>query len=61
MNQRLYDTLDKLSKLPDKFIDTKVILIALTFQCSILYGAVAVAQLNAVNACITPIPSSLVK
>jgi hypothetical protein len=61
MNQRLYDTLDKLSKLPEKFIDTNVILVALTIQFFVLYGAVAVAQLNAVNACITPIPSSLVK
>jgi hypothetical protein len=61
MNQKLYDTLDKLSKLPEKFININVILVALMIQFFVLYGAVAVAQLNAVNACITPIPSSLVK
>jgi hypothetical protein len=61
MNQRLYDTLDKISKLPDKFIDTNVILVALLLQFLLIYGGIAVAQLKIVNSCIVPIPSSLVK
>jgi len=47
--------------LPDKIVDTRAVFIAQLTMCVFLYGAIAVAQLNVVNRCIVPLPSSFVK
>lgn len=63
MNKQSLDNfnvwLEKVAKLPDKFIDTNLIMLVQTIYFLIIFGAIAVNQLTVVNRCIVPIPSSL--
>ena len=58
---RLNFYIERLAILPDKVIDTKVVLLVQLLICFIVYASIQAAQLSIVNRCIVPIPSSFTK
>lgn len=56
--ERLNFYAERLAMLPDKFIDTRVVLLVQLLICFIVYSSIQAAQLNIVDRCIVPIPSS---
>lgn len=59
--ERLDSYAETVAKLPDKFIDTRVILLVQLLICLICYSSIQAAQLTIVDRCIVPIPSSFIK
>ena len=56
--ERLDFYLENLSKLPDKFIDTRLVLFVQLLICLLCYGSIQAAQLTIIDRCVFPIPSS---
>jgi hypothetical protein len=54
----LYDTADKYQELPNKFVDTRFVLLFQVIFCLITYSAIVTAQMSVVNSCVFPLPSS---
>jgi hypothetical protein len=59
--ERLNFYAERLAILPDKVIDTKVVLLVQLLICFIVYASIQAAQLSIVDRCIVPIPSSFIK
>jgi len=59
--ERLNFYTERLAILPDKVIDTKVVLLVQLLICFIVYTSIQAVQLSIINRCIVPIPSSFVK
>ncbi len=56
--ERLDYYAESISKLPDKFIDTRVVLLVQLLICLICYSSIQAAQLTIIDRCLAPIPSS---
>jgi len=56
--ERLDSYAESVAKLPDKFIDTRLVLLVQLLICFICLTCIQAAQLNIVDRCIAPIPSS---
>lgn len=56
----LYDTAEKYQELPNKFVDTRFVLLFQVIFCLITYSAIVTAQMRVVNSCVFPLPSSFI-
>jgi hypothetical protein len=56
--ERLNFYLERIALLPDKTIDTRVVLLVQLLICFITYTSIQAAQLALIDRCIVPIPSS---
>jgi hypothetical protein len=56
----LYDTAERSQKLPNKFIDTRFVLLFQVIFCPITYSAIVTAQMRVVDNCVFPLPSSFI-
>ena len=55
------DAVDKYQQLPNKFVDTRFVLLFQVIFCLITYSAIVTAQMSVVNSCLVPLPSSFIK
>jgi hypothetical protein len=56
----LYDTAEKYQELPNKFVDTRFVLLVQVIFCLITYSAILTAQMRVVDSCVFPLPSSFI-
>lgn len=56
----LYDTVERYQKLPNKFVDTRFVLLFQVIFFPITYSAIVTAQMRVVNSCVFPLPSSFI-
>ena len=54
----LYDTAERYQELPNKFVDTRFVLLFQVIFCLITYSAIVTAQMSIINSCVVPLPSS---
>ena len=59
--ERLNSYVERVAVLPDKVIDTKLILMVQLVICLIVYSSIVTAQMRIVDRCILPLPSSFIK
>lgn len=59
--ERLNSYVERVAVLPDKVIDTKLILMVQLVICLVFYSSIVTAQLRIVDRCIVPLPSSFIK
>jgi hypothetical protein len=52
------DAVDKYQQLPNKFVDTRFVLLFQVIFCLITYAAIVTAQIKVVDSCVFPLPSS---
>lgn len=55
------DAVDKYQQLPNKFVDTRFVLLFQVIFCLITYAAIVTAQIKVVDSCVLPLPSSFIK
>jgi len=55
------DTVDRYQQLPNKFVDTRFVLLFQVIFCLITYAAIVTAQIKVVDSCVLPLPSSFIK
>jgi len=55
------DAVDKYQQLPNKFVDTRFVLLFQVIFCLITYAAIVTAQTKVVDSCVFPLPSSFIK
>jgi len=55
------DAVDKYQQLPNKFVDTRFVLLFQVIFCLITYAAIVTAQTKVVDSCVFPFPSSFIK
>lgn len=53
-----YDTAERYQKIPNKFVDTRFVLLFQVIFCLITYSAIVTAQMSVVNSCVFRLPSS---
>jgi hypothetical protein len=59
--ERLNSYVERVAVLPDKVIDTKLLLMVQLVICLIVYSSILAAQMRIVDRCIVPLPSSFIK
>ncbi len=57
----VYATAERYQQLPNKFVDTRFVLLVQVIFCLITYAAIVTAQLKVVDSCLVPLPSSFIK
>ena len=55
------DAVDKYQQLPNKFVDTRFVLLFQVIFCLITYAAIVTAQIKVVDSCVLLLPSSFIK
>jgi len=55
------DAVDRYQQLPNKFVDTRFVLLFQVIFCLITYAAIVTAQIKVVDSCVLPLPSSFIK
>jgi len=56
----VYATAERYQQLPNKFVDTRFVLLFQVIFCLITYSAIVTAQMSVVNSCVFPLPSSFI-
>jgi|GEM_PF-1701251 len=56
----VYATAEKYQQLPNKFVDTRFVLLFQVIFCFITYAAILTAQIRVVDSCVFPLPSSFI-
>jgi hypothetical protein len=57
----VYATAERYQQLPNKFVDTRFVLLVQVIFCLITYGAIVTAQIKVIDSCVLPLPSSFIK
>lgn len=57
----LNDEVQKYQQLPNKFVDTRFVILVQIIFCLITYAAILTAQIKVVDSCVLPLPSSFIK
>jgi hypothetical protein len=56
----VYATAERYQQLPNKFVDTRFVLLFQVIFCLITYSAIVTAQMSVVNSCVFPLPYSFI-
>ena len=57
----VYATAERYQQLPNKFVDTRFVLLVQVIFCLITYAAIVTAQIKVIDSCVLPLPSSFIK
>jgi hypothetical protein len=57
----VYATAERYQQLPNKFVDTRFVLLVQLIFCLITYAAIVTAQIKVIDSCVLPLPSSFIK
>ncbi len=57
----IYFWAEHYKSLPDKFIDTKLVIFLQLLICVFLYACILSGQLSVINRCAFPVPSSFIR
>jgi len=55
------NAVQKYSELPNKFVDTRFVVLVQLIFCLITYAAIVTAQIKVIDSCVLPLPSSFIK
>ncbi len=56
----IYATAERYQQLPNKFVDTRFVLLFQVIFCLITYSAIVTAQMRVVNSYVFPLPASFI-
>jgi hypothetical protein len=57
----VYATAERYQQLPNKFVDTRFVLLVQVIFCLITYAAIVTAKIKVIDSCVLPLPSSFIK
>jgi hypothetical protein len=57
----VYATAERYQQLPNKFVDTRFVLLVQVIFGLITYAAIVTAQIKVIDSCVLPLPSSFIK